>query len=149
MTTLCIAVDVIRRTRYDLLYHEVLRCYRSVIVNGFNGTPDAPAPDYWLSLSLTIGSSNLVVSRAPYATGAPQWPKGDCRPYFGIGLAFYQCSRGVIAINECRRKYAAKFGVPFRPCAGKRIFYNIPRQYLESCIDFVRDYYIKQSSFPT
>jgi hypothetical protein len=100
-------------------------------------------------LSLTIESLNLVVSRAPYTTGAPQWPKGDCRPYFSIGLAFYQCSGGVIAINECRRKYAAKFGVPFRPCAGKRIFSNIPREYLESCIDFVRDYCIKQSSFTT
>jgi hypothetical protein len=70
----------------------------------------------------------------------PQWPKGDYHPYFSIGLASDQCSGG------CRRKYAAKFGVPFRPCAGKPIFYNIPREYLEFCIDFVRDYCIIQSS---
>jgi hypothetical protein len=79
----------------------------------------------------------------------PQWPKGGYHPYFSIGLAFYRCSGGVIAINECWRKYAAKFGVPFRPCAGKRIFYSIPRECLEFCIDFVRDYCIKQSSFTT
>jgi hypothetical protein len=95
-------------------------------------------PTIGFLLSLMIESSNLVVSRAPYTTGAPQWPKGGCRPYFSIDLAFYQCSGGVIAINECRRKSAANFRLPFRPCAGKRIFYNIPGEYLEFCIDFAR-----------
>lgn len=43
------AVDVFPKTRFDILYHEVLRCYRSVIVNRFYGAPDVPAPDYWHS----------------------------------------------------------------------------------------------------
>jgi hypothetical protein len=77
----------------------------------------------------------------------PQWSDEVYYSQLDIYLSFDQSSGGVIAINECRRKYAAKFRIPFRPFRGKHLLSRVPLKYFEFRQEALKEYTAKHSTF--
>jgi hypothetical protein len=95
---------------------------------------------------LASSASRLGSQSSRRGFSTPLRSEEDYYPNFSIGMGFDQFSDGIVAINECRNKYAAKFGLPNWSCTGKRLYYGFPLEHLNSCEEVVRDYCIQHST---